>query len=154
MKRIRKIMVAYDFSDYSEEALEFAVELADELKSDLMIVNVINQRDVDALLRAEMESANFSADKFIKDNKKDRMERINELVEEISAKHLLVEIKIKTGVPFRELIQAVKDGGVNLVVMGRKGRSNLSGILFGTTAEKMFRHCPVPLLSLREDIQR
>ena len=154
MKRIRKIMVAYDFSDYSKEALEFAVELADELKSDLMIVNVINQRDVDALLRAEMESANFSADKFIKDNKKDRMERINELVEEISAKHLLVEIKIKTGVPFRELIQAVKDGGVNLVVMGRKGRSNLSGILFGTTAEKMFRHCPVPLLSLREDIQR
>jgi nucleotide-binding universal stress UspA family protein len=154
MKRIRKIMVAYDFSDYSKEALEFAVELADELKSHLMIVNVINQRDVDALLRAEMESANFSADKFIKDNKKDRMERINEIVEEISAKHLSVEIKIKTGVPFRELIQAVKDGGVNLVVMGRKGRSNLAGILFGTTAEKMFRHCPVPLLSLREDMQR
>ena len=147
-------MVAYDFSDYSKEALEFAVELADELKSHLMIVNVINQRDVDALLRAEMESANFSADKFITDNKKDRMERINEIVEEISAKHLSVEIKIKTGVPFRELIQAVKDGGVNLVVMGRKGRSNLAGILFGTTAEKMFRHCPVPLLSLREDMQR
>ena len=147
-------MVAYDFSDYSKEALEFAVELADELKSHLMIVNVINQRDVDALLRAEMESANFSADKFITDNKKDRMERINEIVEEISAKHLSVEIKIKTGVPFRELIQIVKDGGVNLVVMGRKGRSNLAGILFGTTAEKMFRHCPVPLLSLREDMQR
>ena len=154
MKRIRKIMVAYDFSDYSKEALEFAVELADELKSDLMIVNVINQRDVDALLRAEMESASFSADKFIKDNKKDRMERINEIVEEVSAKPLPVEIKIKTGVPFRELIQAVKDGGVDLVVMGRKGRSNLSGILSGTTAEKMFRHCPVPLLSLREDMQR
>ena len=47
-------MVAYDFSDYSKEALEFAVELADELKSHLMIVNVINQRDVDALLRAEI----------------------------------------------------------------------------------------------------
>jgi len=154
MKRIRKIMVAYDFSDYSKEALSFAVELADELKSDLMIVNVINQRDVDALLRAEMESASFSADQFIKDNKKDRMERINEIVEEISAKPLSVEIKINTGVPFRELIQAVKGGGVDLVVMGRKGRSNLAGILFGTTAEKMFRHCPVPLLSLREDMQR
>ena len=154
MKRIRKIMVAYDFSDYSKEALKFAVELADELKSDLMIVNVINQRDVDALLRAEMEGVNFSADEFIKDNKKDRLEQINKLIEDISAKHLPIEIKIKTGVPFRELIQAVKDGGVDLVVMGRKGRSNLSGILFGTTAEKMFRHCPVPLLSLREDMQR
>jgi len=154
MKRIRKIMVAYDFSDYSEKALDFAVELADELKSDLMIVNVINQRDVDALLRAEMESASFSADRFIKDNKKDRMERINEIVEQKSAKHLPVEIKIKIGVPFRELVQTVKDSSVDLVVMGRKGRSNLSGILFGTTAEKMFRHCPVPLLSLRENMNR
>jgi nucleotide-binding universal stress UspA family protein len=154
MKRIRKIMVAYDFSDYSKEALKFAVELADELKSDLMVVNVINQREVDAVKRAEMEAVSFSADQFIKDRKKDRLEQINQIIEEISAKHLPVEIKIKTGVPFCELIQAVKDGGVDLVVMGRKGRGNLAGILFGTTAEKMFRHCPVPLLSLRKDMHR
>jgi len=154
MKTIQKIMVAYDFSDYSKEALEFAVQLADELKSNLMIVNVINQREVDALRRAEMEGSGVSVDQFIKDNKKYRMESINEVVEKLSAKHLTIEVKIKIGVPFRELIQAVKDSGVDLVVMGRKGRSNLSGILFGTTAEKMFRHCPVPLLSLRENMSR
>jgi len=154
MKRIRKILVAYDFSDYSIEALKFVAELADELKSDLIIVNVINQREIDALLRAEIAGAGFSAEQFIKDMKKDRLENINKIVQEISAKRLPIEIKIQTGVPFRELIQAAKDGGVDLVVMGRKGRSNLAGILFGTTAEKMFRHCPVPLLSLREDMQR
>ncbi len=154
MKRIRKIMVAYDFSDYSKEALVFASELADELKSDLMIVNIINQKEVDAVLRAEMEAVSFSADQFIKDRKKDRLEQINQIIEEISAKHLPLEIKIRTGIPFHELIQAAKDGGVDLVVMGRKGRTNLAGILFGSTAEKLFRHCPVPLLSLRKDMHR
>jgi nucleotide-binding universal stress UspA family protein len=149
MEKIRKIMVAYDFSDYSKEALVFAAGLAVELQSDLMIVNVINQRDVEAVRRAEIESIGFSADQFIQDRKNDRFEQINQAVKEICAKNLSVEITIKTGVPFREMIQAVKDNGVDLVVMGRKGRTNLAGILFGATAEKMFRHCPVPLLSLR-----
>ena len=44
-----KIMVAYDFSEYSKEALKYAAELADNLKADLVITNVINQRDVDAV---------------------------------------------------------------------------------------------------------
>jgi len=149
MKRIKKIMVACDFSEYSKEALKYAAELAVDLKADLIVTNVINQRDVDAVRQAGIFSDAISVDEYVKHQKEERTQRIQRLIEETSVTHLSTKKVFRIGIPFHELIQTIKDEGADLVVMGPKGRSNLKGILFGATAEKMFRHCPVPLLSIR-----
>ena len=147
-------MVACDFSEYSKESLKYAAELANDLKADIIITNVINEKDVNSVRMAARFSGAISEEEFLKIKMERRLESINELIEETFVSHLPVKKLFKIGIPFRELIQAVKDEEADLVVMGPKGRSNLEDILFGSTAEKMFRHCPVPLLSIRGNRSR
>lgn len=150
---INKILVGIDLSDYSAETLQVAVEMAGNLKVPLVVANVIHKRDVDAFRRLA-EKSHYSLGEFLKHREEDRADRIKKLIEKAVCGHASITTLFRIGVPFQELIQIVHEEDVDLVVMGSKGRSDLVGVLFGSNAEKMFRHCPVPLLSVRHRTEK
>ena len=151
MEEIKRIMVALDMSDYSARTLEHACMFAQKLGAELIIANIINKVHVDALKRIAEIDGVMTAKKYVKETRDKRSQQIDSLLEEMSFTHLPVRKISKIGVPFLELVQIVKDEKVDMVVMGTKGRSNLAGVLFGSTAEKMLRRCPVTLVSIRGD---
>ena len=150
MSKIKKIMVAVDFSEYSANSVKYAGRLAEDLGAELIFVNVINQRDVDMVKQVTMYTDKISVKGYVDSLKADRTEQMQRLLTETNCTRISNRFIIREGVPFAELVETAKEEKVDMVVMGTKGRGNLAGILFGSQAEKMFRHCPVPLLSIRE----
>jgi len=140
MKKISKIMVAVDFSRYSKKVLEYAGVMAERMKSELVIVNVINNRDIEAMQRAAQMTKSFSVEGWVKTQKEERLELLQQLIQETSLGHLPIKILFRTGEEERP----------DLLAMGPKGRTDLPDIRLGSTAEKAFGRCPVPIVSVRE----
>lgn len=146
---VRKIMVAYDMSENAMEALVFAMGLARDLNAELLVASIIHQRDVEVMQRVAAEAGTISVANYIESQEQERAEFIEKVLREVDMPGVSVQKVFGIGVPYLELVEIAGKQDVDLVVMGARGRSKLAGVLYGSTAEKMFRRCPVPLLSIR-----
>jgi nucleotide-binding universal stress UspA family protein len=59
---------------------------------------------------------------------------------------LAVEARARFGEPWKVIVGAARDRGADLVVIGRSGHSKLDRMLLGSTAERVVRRSPVPVL--------
>jgi nucleotide-binding universal stress UspA family protein len=70
-------------------------------------------------------------------------------VDQADAGTMTLDRSVRVGIPYHELLAAIAQDRPDLLVMGTKGRSNLADTILGSCAQKMFRRCPIPLLSMR-----
>ncbi len=146
----KKILVPVAFSKYTPGILRFAAKIAEPLGAELYIVNVINERDLEAVERISSFGYKVDSEKYVDIIRQEREQTLNKLIEEVGItenKHTFV---FRVGDPTNELLKTVVKEEIDLVIMGTKAK-DIRHIFTGSVAEKMFRRSPVSIISYRDD---
>ncbi len=136
------------FSEYSRGILDYAAEQALSNGAELCIVNVINNRDLEAVNKITAFGYKVDSDKYLETVKKERREGIAEMSEHLTLPDDQVSFSFLIGDPTEELLRFVVESDIDMVVMGVRNR-DIKHLFFGSVADGMFRRCPVPIISYR-----
>ena len=154
MNEIKKIMVAVGFSEYAEGIFNYADKLAAKLGAELIVANIINSRDVEAVSAITNMGYDLDPERYVKELKDERQSAFEEMAKNASLSKDSIKLILEVGNPIDELLKIIIDENVDLVVMGVKGRTDLEHILIGSVAEKLFRRSPVTVVSYRDEKNR
>ena len=145
MKTFTKILVPVDFSLHSDEAIRYAADLARRYEAPLTLVHAY-QPIAYALPEGFVV---YTPDHFANMLTEFRKQLHVAKAAAEAAGAARVEIDLLQGDVASEIVQAVTEGGHDLIVMGTHGRTGASHLLMGSIAEKVVRRAPCPVLTVR-----
>jgi len=151
MHEIKKIMVPLAFSSFSRDMLEFAATLARPFSAELVLVNVINERDVEAVQRITSFGYQVDEEEYVRTIEQERIAQVEKMLESIDFPEERIHVIFKVGRPAATLLQVALKEQVDMIVMGIKAKTELTHAFTGSVAEKLFRRSPITIVSYRDE---
>ena len=139
---LKRVLVAYDFSDYSELALKYGLSIAQEHQAQLHLLHVLPPNSVNepeiAWYPIKGESAYHSAAR--------RLQRV--VPAEV---HLWCDVKtaVSEGQPYREILNYADRNEIDLISVGAHGAGFGMRALFGSNVDRVLRQAACPVLVAR-----
>ena len=141
------LLVAVDFTSFSEKALVFASELAEKLKAELVVLHVIHdpaeapgfyahKGKKKKFLRSMEEAAEEMMEEFLAKMRKDHPDQLPIK----KAVPLLV-----VGTPVTRILEIAEKEQAKMIIIGSHGRTGLSHLLVGSKAERVVQLSPIPV---------
>lgn len=139
---LKRVLVAYDFSDYSELALKYALSIAQEHQAELHLLHVLPPNSVSepeiAWYPVKGESAYHNAAR-----------RLQNVVPAEVHLWCVVKTAVSEGQPYREILHYAEKNGVDLISVGAHGAGFGMRALFGSNVDRVLRQAPCPVLVAR-----
>lgn len=138
---MKKIMIATDGSEGAGRAVEVGARLAHDLGAQLMLLTVAGDLPADEMRKLAHSEGDIGG-------------ALDSAAEQILAEATMranrngatsIKRRFLWGNPAEAIISEAKREGVDLLVVGRRGRGRLAGLLLGSVSQKVasLQHCPV-----------
>jgi len=143
---IERVLIPVDFSDTSRKAFYFGLKLARMFDADTHVLHVeeplVTMNDP---VKVSEEVGRLDA------GVRRRLDEIYEKggVEEVDRRR--VKIEIRGGKPWQEIVRYAEDNNIGMIVMATEGATGMKHILVGSTAERVVRRAPCPVLCVKPD---
>jgi nucleotide-binding universal stress UspA family protein len=146
MIKLKKILYPTDFSESSLEALKYGISFAKEYGAKLTVMHVVNEQIFSEGLSLPRVVSMEDVEREMVAEAERQLKVIIPLEDRAG---LDWEVVIKKGNPFLEIIRYAHEQDADLIIIGTHGRSGIEHIIFGSTAERVVRKAPCPVLSVK-----
>jgi len=136
-------IVGVDGSEWSERAVERAVNLAKQTEAHIKLVYAMNWSAAQAVSMEGM------APPMLNQEQEENMVNTNvvkPLLERFGASGVKLETELVWGDPVEILRKQVKAEHANLIFVGRRGRSRIADLVLGSVANKLAHCVGIPIV--------
>lgn len=141
-----KVLVPIDFSGHSLDTLESALHLREYAAPEFLLLHVLASGEVEAFANLGGEPGEAHERRLAEAGA-----RLEEELGRLRREHpgIRAAARVASGVPFKEICRLAEEENFQLIVIGTHGRTGLSHLLIGSTAERVVQHAPCPVLSIK-----
>ena len=143
--RLKKILVPIDFSPPSKNAFKYAVRFAEEFGGAMTLLYVLEPQSMTGFMGIP-EATGFVESDIVAAGKNLRSLIASVRNSKIDRPHW----KVRGGLPAHEIVEAAKEMDVDLIVIATHGYTGWKHFCIGSTAERVVRAAPCPVLVVRE----
>jgi universal stress protein A len=157
-----KILCPVDLSSFSLDALKLAVKLAATQDATLDVLHVIHNPFDEIYMSAITQTDPALIDAYATEpQRRAKILRATEEHSEVLLKQFChdvvqhygrVRYHIRRGDPFEAILETTEDLMTDLVVLATHGRTGIKRLVIGNVAEKVVRHAPCPVLTVKPKV--